>query len=30
MSELTVKAEKLDAADELAGKRAEFVLDEVV
>ncbi|MEW2183280.1 kynureninase [Streptomyces cellulosae] len=27
MSELTVKAEKLDAGDELAAKRAEFVLD---
>ncbi|MEV0172731.1 kynureninase [Streptomyces sp. NPDC050803] len=30
MSELAVKAEKLDAADELAVKRAEFVLDDVV
>ncbi|KOT42018.1 kynureninase [Streptomyces caelestis] len=30
MSELTRKAEKLDAADELAAKRAEFVLDDVV
>jgi kynureninase len=30
MSELAVEAEKLDAADELAGKRAEFVLDDVV
>nr|AVR52581.1 kynureninase [Streptomyces sp. FXJ1.235] len=30
MSELAAKAEKLDAADELAAKRAEFVLDEVV
>ncbi|NNN37276.1 kynureninase [Streptomyces sp. S3(2020)] len=30
MSELTVRAEKLDAADELAGLRAQFVLDEVV
>ncbi|MGW1956172.1 kynureninase [Streptomyces sp. NPDC001920] len=29
-AELARKAEKLDAADELAGKRAEFVLDEVV
>jgi kynureninase len=29
-AELAVKAEKLDATDELAGKRAEFVLDEVV
>ncbi|MGV9812499.1 kynureninase [Streptomyces cellulosae] len=27
MSELTVKAEKLDAGDELAAKRAEFVLE---
>ncbi|MER6833856.1 kynureninase [Streptomyces cellulosae] len=27
MSELTVKAEKLDAGDELAAKRTEFVLD---
>lgn len=27
MSELTVKAEKLDAGDELAAKRSEFVLD---
>ncbi|MDT0406750.1 MULTISPECIES: kynureninase [Streptomyces] len=30
MSELTRKAEKLDAADELASKRGEFVLDDVV
>ncbi|MFJ9244669.1 kynureninase [Streptomyces sp. NPDC101776] len=30
MSELTLKAEKLDAADELAGVRAQFVLDDVV
>ncbi|GGS61593.1 kynureninase [Streptomyces violaceus] len=30
MSELAMRAEKLDAADELGGKRAEFVLDEVV
>ncbi|WP_329254624.1 kynureninase [Streptomyces sp. NBC_01478] len=30
MSELVVKAEKLDAADELAGARAQFVLDGVV
>ncbi|CCK28589.1 Kynureninase [Streptomyces davaonensis JCM 4913] len=30
MSELRVRAEKLDAADELAAKRAGFVLDEVV
>jgi len=30
MSELAVKAEKLDASDELAAKRAEFVLDDVV
>ncbi|MFF9485957.1 kynureninase [Streptomyces sp. NPDC014676] len=30
MSELTTKAEKLDASDELAAKRAEFVLDDVV
>ncbi|MEV5316763.1 kynureninase [Streptomyces sp. NPDC052687] len=30
MSDLTARAEKLDAADELAGKRAEFVLDDVV
>ncbi|MEU1269901.1 kynureninase [Streptomyces sp. NPDC005799] len=30
MSELTVRAEKLDAADELAAVRGEFVLDEVV
>ncbi|MFE7274132.1 kynureninase [Streptomyces sp. NPDC057623] len=30
MAELAVQAEKLDAGDELAGKRAEFVLDEVV
>ncbi|OSP42795.1 MULTISPECIES: kynureninase [unclassified Streptomyces] len=30
MSELALKAEKLDAADELAAKRAEFVLDDVV
>ncbi|MFE4051828.1 kynureninase [Streptomyces sp. YIM B13518] len=30
MSELTRKAEKLDAADELAAKRADFVLDDVV
>ncbi|MBC2903615.1 kynureninase [Streptomyces cupreus] len=30
MSELSAKAEKLDAADELAAKRGEFVLDEVV
>ncbi|WP_328872796.1 kynureninase [Streptomyces sp. NBC_00287] len=30
MSELAAKAEKLDAADELALKRAEFVLDEIV
>ncbi|MFE6623820.1 kynureninase [Streptomyces sp. NPDC057740] len=29
-AELAVKAEKLDASDELAAKRAEFVLDEVV
>ncbi|MGW1613227.1 kynureninase [Streptomyces sp. NPDC002285] len=29
-AELATKAEKLDATDELAGKRAEFVLDEVV
>ncbi|MEV6997576.1 kynureninase [Streptomyces sp. NPDC093982] len=29
-AELAAKAEKLDATDELAGKRAEFVLDEVV
>ncbi|MEV6739077.1 kynureninase [Streptomyces sp. NPDC051104] len=29
-SELAVKAEKLDAADELAAKRSEFVLDDVV
>lgn len=30
MSELTSRAQKLDAADELAPKRAEFVLDDVV
>jgi kynureninase len=30
MSELGMRAEKLDAADELAPKRAQFVLDEVV
>ncbi|MFE6196977.1 kynureninase [Streptomyces sp. NPDC057838] len=30
MSELSVRAEKLDAEDELAGKRAEFVTDDVV
>ncbi|MFJ6000237.1 kynureninase [Streptomyces sp. NPDC092370] len=30
MSELTVRAEKLDAVDELAAKRAEFVLDGTV
>lgn len=30
MAELAMRAEKLDAADELAAKRAEFVLDEVV
>jgi kynureninase len=30
MSELIVRAEKLDTADELAGLRAQFVLDEVV
>jgi kynureninase len=30
MSDLTARAEKLDAADELAAKRAEFVLDDVV
>jgi kynureninase len=30
MAELAMRAEKLDAADELAPKRAEFVLDEVV
>ncbi|MER6348194.1 kynureninase [Streptomyces sp. NPDC001595] len=30
VSELETRAEKLDAADELAGKRAEFVLDDVV
>ncbi|MCL7428826.1 kynureninase [Streptomyces sp. YS415] len=30
MSELSARAEKLDAADELAHKRAEFVLDEAV
>ncbi|MDV9170535.1 kynureninase [Streptomyces sp. W16] len=30
MSELALKAEKLDAADELAGVRAQFVLDGVV
>ncbi|MFG2130758.1 kynureninase [Streptomyces sp. NPDC048751] len=30
MSELASTAEKLDAADELAAKRAEFVLDDVV
>ncbi|MFG2370284.1 kynureninase [Streptomyces sp. NPDC048504] len=30
MSELVVKAEKLDAADELAGARSRFVLDDVV
>ncbi|GAA3500492.1 kynureninase [Streptomyces prasinosporus] len=30
MSELTTRAEKLDASDELAAKRAEFVLDDVV
>ncbi len=30
MSELIVRAEKSDAADELAGLRAQFVLDEVV
>ncbi|MER7490223.1 kynureninase [Streptomyces sp. NPDC126497] len=30
MSELTTRAEKLDASDELVAKRAEFVLDDVV
>ncbi|MEU2909459.1 kynureninase [Streptomyces massasporeus] len=30
MSELAITAEKLDAVDELASKRAEFVLDDVV
>ncbi|MEU0215796.1 kynureninase [Streptomyces sp. NPDC006265] len=30
MSEPAIAAEKLDAVDELAGKRAEFVLDDVV
>ncbi|GGN75171.1 kynureninase [Streptomyces albiflavescens] len=30
MSELILKAEKLDSADELAGLRAQFVLDDVV
>ncbi|MCT7354482.1 kynureninase [Streptomyces sp. 15-116A] len=30
MSELRMKAEKLDGADELAAKRGEFVLDDVV
>ncbi|XUL89142.1 kynureninase [Streptomyces galilaeus] len=30
MSELALKAEKLDAADELAGVRSQFVLDDVV
>ncbi|MFG2809670.1 kynureninase [Streptomyces sp. DT199] len=30
MSDLAIVAEKLDAVDELAGKRAEFVLDDVV
>ncbi|MFI5572291.1 kynureninase [Streptomyces sp. NPDC051740] len=30
MSELAMKAEKLDASDELAAKRVEFVLDDVV
>ncbi|WP_405991880.1 kynureninase [Streptomyces sp. NBC_00986] len=30
MSELALKAEKLDAGDELAGVRAQFVLDDVV
>ncbi|MET7567629.1 kynureninase [Streptomyces sp. NPDC005492] len=30
MSELAVKAEKLDAADELASVRAQFILDDVV
>lgn len=30
MSELILEAEKLDAADELAGLRAQFVLDDVV
>ncbi|QIJ63816.1 kynureninase [Streptomyces sp. JB150] len=30
MSDLTARAEELDAADELAAKRAEFVLDDVV
>ncbi|WP_149548120.1 kynureninase [Streptomyces marokkonensis] len=30
MSELAAKAQKLDGADELAAKRAEFVLDDVV
>ncbi|MFJ9893766.1 kynureninase [Streptomyces sp. NPDC091280] len=30
MSELALRAEKLDAADELAGVRAQFVLDDVV
>jgi kynureninase len=30
MSELTHRAKELDAADELGGKRAEFVLDDVV
>lgn len=30
MSELGLRAEKLDASDELAGLRAQFVLDDVV
>lgn len=30
MSELSLRAEKLDASDELAGLRAQFVLDDVV
>ncbi|MFH9012682.1 kynureninase [Streptomyces sp. NPDC017943] len=30
MSELSMRAEKLDSVDELAGKRAEFVTDDVV
>ncbi|MEU7721710.1 kynureninase [Streptomyces tibetensis] len=30
MSELTERAQKLDAVDELAGRRADFVLDDVV
>ncbi|MEU6683633.1 kynureninase [Streptomyces sp. NPDC046832] len=30
MSDLAIVAEKLDAVDELAGRRAEFVLDDVV